>query len=178
MEPIGASFGMAATNGNNKSKSPILQDLQNQYPHLNLSTRTFGNEAALQKYATNAQGKYNVSIDPRALERMESDKRFAEKIHGHLSGVKDAEDDFEKKCKERGNSLVSSGFHIDENGEATMWSYVTSTSTTGEHGTVATSKKSKEDLLAAILEKKKKEKEDLKKAQEKTDMDASLNIEA
>ncbi|MCD8141047.1 MAG: DUF6033 family protein [Planctomycetaceae bacterium] len=146
------------------STQVTLRDLQRQYPRLKLSAQAFGSADAQRDYAMNQTGKYNIAIDPRAIDRMGEDSEFAATIHGILGGVEENEDWLEREISKNPNTtLIASGAVIDKDGNLNAWC-VSKTSTSSE-GMLSMSRKSREALAKKVEEKRKKEAEEAEEAE-------------
>lgn len=144
-----------------KNTNATLRDLRKQYSNLNLSAQSFSGEGAIRSYAEGQSGKYNVAIDPRAITRMGTDSKFADKIHADLSDVQRSHDALEQLINRGPNGsttkMVACGTVIDKDGNSGMWVRTESTAQSSDDGLFASSSKSQQDLLER-LEKKRQEK--------------------
>lgn len=182
MDAINRITGGQNTMNGGTTKGTSIQDLRKQYPHLQLSAQSFGDDAAVKEYARNQSGKYNVAIDPRALSRMAEDSEFSDKIHGILAGVKDGDDWLEKETNKTENNvttkLIASGTIIDKDGNSSGWSVVQATGTGQSHFSKAGNREGLLEKLAKAREERAEDQKQLeRKRQERLEVDASLEIE-
>jgi hypothetical protein len=90
MNAIGGGYRARQTSqsGGKSSGTVTLQSLQKQYPELRLSVQPYKTGSALEGWAEKQSAGYSVAIDPKVIERMNKDPKFAKYMHGQLSSTK------------------------------------------------------------------------------------------
>lgn len=144
---------------NTSSAGSYLEQLKSKFTELNLSAGDYSGGTT----GTGVQG--NVLISPKLIEKADNDPAVAAKLEEDLSGVADAEQWLKNQCAAQGMTLDACGIIIDEDGNMSSWSQVTTTSGSDDSDEVDSEKEDEEKRI----EKKRQEKAD---AEREADEDA------
>lgn len=183
---LGNSASSAASATSNKTATSALKSLQEKYPNLKMTAQAFSGEAQIKSYAMGCSGKYNVAIDPRALQNMGGDPELQQRLENTLNDVEKSHDMLEGLMRAGGSELIACGTIVDKDGNVTgSWS---SGRTAGTGEKTFSRGKSNSELMKELQEKRAERKKEAARLEEKKQLeesreqvqdglDASLDIE-
>jgi len=144
--------------------SGYFEGLQTKFPDLNLSA----GESSGGSTGSGVRG--NVLVSPKLLDKAARDPAVAAQLEKNLSGIPDAEKWIQNQCAARGMELVAGGVSVDEDGNMSSWSVVT---TAG--GSDKSENLSDDEEDEKRLEEKRREQKVEEKSAEETESRASLS---
>lgn len=160
--PSTTNAASTATNSSKSAKNAALTALADKFPNLNLGIGSKIGAAQLSQ----SKAKYNVTIDPTALRKMETNASIKANLEETLGNTEKIHDEVERLVAADGQTkLVGVYSMVDKNGKDAGGIVVVDAPPRG--GSTSRSQKNMEKLRKELDEKKKMKLEERKRLEEK-----------